>query len=150
MESLLSRHIEYRSPPRVLIVDDEPRVGKTMLHSVEACGFGAGLAISAAAFRARYDEEGADFILLDLSLPGGDGIELLRYMAEREARPLILIVSGSDRRVVEAAERYGIALGLRMGGALTKPLTLQQIERALRGAEARAASAEQDDELCIG
>jgi len=137
-------------PLRVLVVDDEPGVGRTIAHGVEACGFDASLAISAAAFRSAFESDPPDVVLLDLSLPGGDGIELLRYLAEQEARPLILIVSGFDTRVVEAAVRLGVALGLRMGGALAKPLTVGQLRDALSGAPESAAAEKHSHELCNG
>ena len=101
---------------RLLVVDDEPLVGRAISHAAEACGFEAALAISAEAFREQYASEEPDVVLLDLSLPGGDGVELLRVLAEQGSRSLILIVSGFDARVVAAAMRLGSAMGLRMGG----------------------------------
>jgi DNA-binding response OmpR family regulator len=137
-------------PLKVLIVEDEPAVGRTIAHGVEACGCDAELAISAAAFRAAFERDSPDMVLLDLSLPGGDGIELLRYLAAQEARPVILIVSGFDGRVVEAAVRLGVELGLRMGGALTKPLTIGQLRNALAAAPAGVAAERNSHELCTG
>jgi|GEM_PF-1218692 len=159
MKSLLNGESVGRGPSecgrsggalKVLIVDDEPGVGRTIAHGVEACGGEAALAISAAAFRAAFENEAPDVVLLDLSLPGGDGIELLRYLAVQEARPLILIVSGFDGRVVEAAVRLGVALGLRMGGALAKPLTVGELRDALAQAPTIVAAEQHSHELCSG
>ena len=137
------------APRRVLVVDDEPLVGRAIAFSAEACGFDAALAISADAFREQYDADPPDVVLLDLSLPGGDGVELLRVLAERDSRALILIVSGFDARVVEAAMRLGSAMGLRMGGYLTKPVTVRQLGEALAAAEDIAARGE-GHALCNG
>lgn len=136
-------------PKRVLVLDDELLVGRAIAHSAEACGFDAALAISAGAFREQYDSDPPDIVLLDLSLPGGDGIELLRILAERDSSALILIVSGFDSRVVEAAMRLGSAMGLRMGGYLTKPVTVRQLGDALAAAEDVAARGE-GHALCNG
>ena len=134
---------------RVLIVDDEPLVGRAISHAAEACGYEAALAISAESFREQYESEAPDIVLLDLSLPGGDGVELLRVLAEMGSRSLILIVSGFDSRVVEASMRLGSAMGLRMGGYLTKPVTVRQLADALAAAPEVAARGE-GHELCNG
>ena len=134
--------------PKLLVVDDEPAVGRMLVHAAEECGYDAGLAISAEAFRSRYRNDPPDVVLLDLSLPGGDGIELLRFLGEAGARSLIFIVSGFDRRVVEAAMRLGLALGLRMGGCLTKPLMVKDLAEALD--RAPAAEREFQHALCPG
>ena len=132
---------------RLLVVDDEPAVGRVMAHAAAECGFDAEVVISAAAFRAHYETDPPDVILLDLSLPGSDGVELLRFLAERNSKALILIVSGFDRRVLEAAMRLGLALGLRMGGSLTKPLLVGDLADALD--RALAPNERDGDELCL-
>jgi len=132
---------------RLLVVDDEPAVGRVMAHAAAECGFKAEVVISAAAFRAYYETDPPEVILLDLSLPGSDGIELLRFLAERDSKALILIVSGFDRRVLEAAMRLGLALGLRMGESLTKPLLVGDLADALDRALAPNESV--GDELCF-
>jgi len=134
--------------PRVLVVDDEPRVGRALAYAAEACGFEAALAISADTFRAQYERASPDVVLLDLSLPGGDGIELLRFLAERRSSATIFIVSGCDGRVVEAAARFGAALGLRIGGSLTKPITVAQLADALTDPDTGTMGG--TDELCFG
>lgn len=134
---------------KILVVDDEPRVGRVIAHAAEACGCTAALAISAPAFRARYELETPDAVLLDLSLPGCDGVELLRFLAERESKAAILIVSGFDGRVIEAAVRLGTALGLNMAGSLTKPVTVRQLGDALAAAFGTEPTTGDGHELCL-
>ena len=139
------------SRPKLLLVDDEPAVGRMLFHAAEECGYRAIVASNAAAFRCQYESEDPAVILLDLSLPGGDGIELLRFLAERDCRSTILIVSGYDRRVVEAAKRLGVALGLNMGGCLTKPVRVQELADALEEAQQVGEEGEGDDRhICLG
>ena len=59
------------------------------------------------------------------------GMELLRFLAEQDYRAPVLIVSGFDRRVLEAAFRLGEALGLVMAGPLEKPVRLHDLEELL-------------------
>jgi CheY-like chemotaxis protein len=70
-------------------------------------------------------------VALDLGMPGMDGIELLRFLADQDFRSPVLIVSGFDRRVLESAFRLGEALGLTMAGPLEKPVRLEQLETLL-------------------
>lgn len=132
---------------RALVVDDEPSVGRTIAYAAEACGCDAGLAISAAAFRKRYLLTRPDVVLLDLAIPGGDGIELLRFLAAEESAARIFIISGFDSRVVESAVRLGSALGLRMGGCLTKPVTVAELAEAL-ARDVPEPAGRSDHELC--
>ena len=64
-------------------------------------------------------------------MPGMDGVELLRFLAEHEFRSPVLIISGFDRRVLDSAFRLGEALGLTMIGPLEKPVRLAKLETML-------------------
>ena len=64
-------------------------------------------------------------------MPGMDGVELLRFLAEQDFQSPVLIVSGFDRRVLESAFRLGEALGLTMVGPLEKPVRLEELETVL-------------------
>jgi DNA-binding response OmpR family regulator len=138
VETAPGRHPPARPPlpgrPRLLVVDDEPLIGRFMAHAADECGCEAIVAISAASFRSHYEAEPPDLVLLDLSLPGGDGIELLRYLAQRRSEAIVLIASGFDRRVVESARRLGEALGLRMGDCLNKPVRVAELDAAIGSA----------------
>jgi CheY-like chemotaxis protein len=70
-------------------------------------------------------------VALDLGMPGMDGVELLRFLAEENYSAPVLIISGFDRRVLESAFRLGQALGLNMTGPLEKPVRLEQLETLL-------------------
>jgi CheY-like chemotaxis protein len=70
-------------------------------------------------------------VALDLGMPGMDGVELLRFLAEQGYKAPVLIVSGFDRRVLESAFRLGEALGLRMAGPIAKPARLEEMEAVL-------------------
>ena len=136
--------------PRLLLVDDEPTVGRMLSHAARQCGYDATITSSPASFRLRYDEVAPDVVLLDLSLGSGDGVELLRFLAEKQCAALVLIVSGFDRRVVESADRLGRALGLRMGGCLTKPILVRELADAIAAGRDVRALEGQGDAHCLG
>ena len=125
-------------PPRLLLIDDEPEVARFIGHALEEFGYRPTVTITADSFRRAFETIDPDVVAIDLAMPGSDGIELLRFLADRRARATVLIVSGFDGRVVEAAMRLGRALGLRMARPLTKPVRVQQLIDAIREAEAEA------------
>jgi DNA-binding response OmpR family regulator len=128
---------------RLLLIDDELSVARFIAHAAEESGYEAIITVTAESFRSQYLACDPDVVVLDLALPRSDGIELLRFLAEEKSRALVLPISGFDERVLEAAMRLGMALGLRMGGPLQKPVRLQQLIDAMQGREAQDAS-------CIG
>jgi two-component system response regulator AtoC len=87
---------------RVLLVDDEPSVRAALRELVESRGWEPLLARSAAEALDLVDR--ADAVVTDFSMPGMDGMELLRALHERdESLPVILLTAhGSERLAVRA------------------------------------------------
>jgi DNA-binding response OmpR family regulator len=119
------------SRPRLLLIDDEPALGAYLAGAARECGYDPTLTSDDRTFRDLFLEERPDMVALDLGMPGMDGVELLRFLADNQFREPVLIVSGFDRRVLESAFRLGEALGLKMAGPLEKPVRLQEIETLL-------------------
>ena len=114
--------------PRLLLVDDEPVLAEFMADAAAGCGFLPVVTSDDEQFRDAFLAERPDTVVLDLGMPGMDGVELLRFLADQDYRSPVLIVSGFDRRVLEAAFRLGEALGLTMAGPLEKPVRLERLE----------------------
>ena len=127
-------------PPRpsgrrtMLIIDDEVSVARTLGRAAEECGWRPTLTGTAEAFRAAYRADPPAVVIIDLALVGTDGIEILKFLAGEKSGALVLIASGFDRRVVEAAMRFGSEVGLDIGGALTKPVLVEDLKCALAAA----------------
>ncbi len=117
--------------PLLLLIDDEPTVGRFLAHAAEECGYRALATATADSFRREYRLLRPDAIAVDLAMPGGDGVELLRFLAAEGCRAPVLIISGFDRRVLESSFRLGEALGLRMAGPLSKPVRFDELEAML-------------------
>ena len=117
--------------PRLLLIDDEPALADFLASAARECGFAPTITDNDGAFRDRFLGERQDVVALDLGMPGMDGIELLRFLAEQDYRSPVLIISGFDRRVLESAVRLGQALGLSMAGPLSKPVRLAALEALL-------------------
>lgn len=117
--------------PRLLLIDDEPALAGFVAAIARDCGFDPVLTSTNEQFRSALLAQRPDMIALDLGMPGMDGVELLRFLAEHDCRAPVLIISGFDRRVLESAFRLGEALGLDMVGPLEKPVRAEQLDRIL-------------------
>jgi CheY-like chemotaxis protein len=122
---------------RLLIVDDEPAIAEVIESVASARGYEVTTTADAGAFLAAAALE-PDVIVLDLSLPDTDGVELLRHLAQSGCRARILIVSGFDERVLETSGRLGAALGLDVAGTLNKPIRIAELRSALAKLEHEA------------
>jgi DNA-binding response OmpR family regulator len=117
--------------PRLLLIDDEPALAAFVANAAGLSGYSAQVATNYIEFREKFLENRPNMVALDLGMPGMDGVELLRYLAEEGYRSPVLIISGFDRRVLESAFRLGQALGLTMAGPLEKPVRLEVLEDLL-------------------
>lgn len=124
--------------PRLLLIDDELSVARFLAHAAEECGYEAIVTVTAESFRAQYVTADPAVVVVDLALPRSDGVELLRFLAEQRCAALVLIISGFDPRVLDAAMRLGKAMGLRMAGPLAKPVRLQALMEAIGEAKEEA------------
>ena len=115
--------------PRVLIVDDEPRMGISLATALGRSGYSCRPVTSGAEALRIFDREGADLVISDRRMPGMDGFELMRTLKERAPElPVILITAYGDVRSAVAAMRAGAF------DYLTKPFDNDE----LRGLVARA------------
>jgi EAL domain-containing protein (putative c-di-GMP-specific phosphodiesterase class I) len=69
--------------------------------------------------------------MLDLQMPGTDGVELIRELGRHGLRAPVLISSGMDQRVLGSAEQLGLSYGLKMVGLVQKPIMLADLESIL-------------------
>lgn len=119
---------------RVLVVDDDQFMLELISRALEGLGIEhVGIATdgqSALDVLARADGK-VDVLLCDLQMPGMDGIEFFRYLAEREYAGGIVIISGEDKRMRKAAGNLAQAHGLQLLGVLGKPVTRQALAKVL-------------------
>jgi two-component system, NtrC family, nitrogen regulation response regulator NtrX len=79
---------------RIVIVDDESNIGLSLQMILEREGFGVVICHSATEFRSRGQAQRADAYLLDVRLPDGNGIELLRGLRQNDNRAPVIMISG--------------------------------------------------------
>ena len=119
------------SQPRLLLIDDEPRLAEFLANAARTSGFDPVITARDEDFRDSFIANPPEMVALDLGMPGMDGVELTRFLADQNYRGPVLIVSGFDRRVLESAFRLGTTLGLNMVGPVEKPVRLEVLEELL-------------------
>ena len=120
---------DTQPPLRVMLVDDHALVRSAVRQALTAPDIEVvGEAGTAEETLVMAPELRPDVLLLDLNLPGTDGLRLLRELAPRlpETRIVMLTISDSSRDLVEAI-RNGAA------GYVTKDLSPDALQRAVRG-----------------
>ena len=119
---------------RLLIVDDEPEIGAFIGRVAANIGFEI-LAVSTAdKFLEHIRNWRPTHIMMDLQMPVVDGLSLLSNLAAEKCAASIILISGVDRTVVEAARRIAIDRGLDVTSALTKPIRVADLTGALNAA----------------
>ncbi len=123
--------------PSLLVIDDEPELAELIAEFARRAGYDVTCTSNPDDFDALY-HDGFDVVVLDLWMPRRDGIELLRQLAARRSRARVILVSGFDERVLEAARRLATSYGLSVVGALTKPVRLAALTQLLTESDAPA------------
>lgn len=116
---------------RLLVVDDEEDICETIAEIAEARGFEVATLCDPEKVSDKLDEFTPDIIILDLMMPGTDGVELLRLLVDRVKNAKICLMSGSDTRVLNSARRLGSAHGLDVIDALEKPIDISVLRNML-------------------
>jgi len=83
--------------------------------------------------------EGWDLLILDLNMPGMDGIEFLNVLSDHALNPALIFFSGEDLRLLEVAEDLARDLGIRVIGSISKPIDRSKIEALLDRVELKTA-----------
>lgn len=110
----------------VLVVDDEPRIRTLLRRYLAEEGFKVSEAGDGATMRTVLEREAIDLVLLDLMMPGEDGISLARHIRQQSEIPIIMLTGKGDLidRVV----------GLETGADdyITKPFELREVLARIR------------------
>ena len=116
---------------RLLIIDDEVSLAKVVAKGGKLSGYETSYTDDPEEFLRQLKEWEPSVVVVDLQMPGKDGIELLRIMAENRCAAKIIVCSGIDTRTLDTAHRLGNELGLQMAGVLSKPVRLSELNEVL-------------------
>lgn len=117
---------------RLLVLDDDPAVGATVVRLAKRLGFPCSAIQSGSDLPKALEDTQASVLLLDLSMPDMSGVDIIEQLATLDAPPALVLLSGMDKRVLEAASRSAALSGLQTLGWLTKPFGSEDFEKILR------------------
>jgi two-component system KDP operon response regulator KdpE len=120
---------------RILVVDDEPQIRRSLQVNLEGKGYAVVTAESAEKALQATANRVPDVIVLDLLMPGMDGIELTRRIREQSTVPIIVLSAiGDERKKVEALE-------LGADDYVTKPFSTEELVARIKSVLRRVAGA---------
>lgn len=112
--------------PTVLVCDDERDLREMLQEYLEKRGFSVRLAGNSDELRTRIEELSPDLIILDINMPGEDGLTALRSLRTESDIPVVMLTA--------AGETIDRIVGLEMGADdyLGKPVDLRELEARIK------------------
>jgi DNA-binding response OmpR family regulator len=110
----------------ILVVDDESIVREVVVRYLEREGYGTLEAANGDAARAMIERRGLDLVVLDVMLPGTDGLELCRWIRSESELPVIMLTARGE----EADRIVGLELGA--DDYVTKPFSPRELAARVR------------------
>jgi len=94
-------------PAKILIVDDEPHLLKLLRSNLEAAHYKVISAMDGTSALQMLEKEGADLVILDIMMPGIDGIQVLEKIRENSVVPVILLTAKDQEVDVVKGLKHG-------------------------------------------
>ncbi len=118
---------------RILIVEDDPEIGRLLAETVNDSGMTASVVEDGQAMSALMRKQAFDLIILDVMLPGEDGISLCRRIRAEKTTPIILLTA--------LGEEVDRIVGLEVGADdyITKPFSPREVVARIRSILRRAS-----------
>jgi DNA-binding response OmpR family regulator len=140
--------MSVRPPTRILVAEDDPDIGNLLDHYLKKAGFLATVVTSGRDVMPHIKREAPDLLVLDLMLPGLDGLEVCRAIRadpNAAAIPIIMLTA--------KAEESDRIVGLELGADdyITKPFSPNEVVARVRALLRRAhRAAPADNRLTYG
>jgi DNA-binding response OmpR family regulator len=124
--------------PRILVVDDNAKIVEVLTAYLEQDGFDVDTAATGDQALERVSENVPDLALLDIMLPGVDGIELTRRLQREHDLPVILVTA----RTEEVDRLIGLEVGA--DDYVTKPFSPREVVARVKAVLRRAAPRDEE------
>lgn len=109
--------------PKIMVVDDEREICAFLKSFFEERLYEVTTALSGEEALKKIEKERPQVVLLDLKMPGKDGIEVLKELKQRYPKIKVIMVTA-----VETSDKIELAIKLGADNYITKPLSLEYLE----------------------
>lgn len=117
---------------KIFVLDDEPDIGRYVAQVAELSGFASTYFSEPSEFLAAIEDAPEACVAIDLQMPTMDGIEVLRQLSSRQFRRPIIIMSGMDRKVLEAARHFAKVNQLPVSDIVSKPARVEELRQVFQ------------------
>jgi FixJ family two-component response regulator len=117
---------------RLLVIDDEAEMMAFVSRVATGVGFEVLTTASPDEFKAKVASWQPSCVVLDIVMPGIDGIELMGFLARQNYRGVIVAISGFSPIYLEAAKKFGHGWQLGAIHTLTKPIRVDELRSVLK------------------
>ncbi len=115
----------------VVIVDDDLAVADFVAEVTRQSGFQSRHFLDGREFLDIADHRQVKILILDLMMPEIDGIEMIRYVADKMPHISLILMSGIDASILHAAQELAVEHGLKLLGVLQKPFHPDRLSKLL-------------------
>ena len=112
--------------PCLMVVDDEEPIRNLLIRAFELNGYRVVAAANGEVALRLFEVEKPDLVILDIVMPGLNGIETVKLLRERSAVPVIMLTGKDD------AASLRDALGLGADDYMRKPFSLPELKARVR------------------
>jgi CheY-like chemotaxis protein len=127
------RRIDFETPSRVLLVDDEREFVQTLSERLEMRDVGSAVAFDGESALQMIKDDEPDVMILDLKMPGIDGIEVLRRVKATNPHVEVIILTGHG-----SDEDCKTCMALGAFAYLQKPVDIDALSETLKRANEKA------------
>jgi len=120
---------------RLYVVDDDRGFLEVVQEVARPMGFDPVLATAPKEFQALWQGEADAVVMIDMIMPGTDGIEVLNWLSEQGFAGKVIFVSGFAEQYTQVASALATASGLKVVDRLAKPVRLARLREALTAAK---------------